>query len=220
MLNVIILGPAGSGKGVQSSMLSKSYSIPHVSTGTLLRDRVQVGDELAKDIENVISNGNLVSDDLMFDILLNRLKRNDCLNGFVLDGFPRNINQAEEFDCVLKNINNNDTVVLVLDVSDDVVIKRISGRFNCKNCKAIYNKFYKNTLVDGVCDECGSNEFFVRNDDCDINSITNRLNIYKNMFKPIIDFYKKKNLIYFVDGNNIENKICEDIKIIINSKLI
>ena len=219
MFGIIMMGPAGSGKGTQAAVISREYNIPAISTGVLLRERAKDGDELAREIDKTISSGNFVSDDLIFVILKERLEKEDCKNGFILDGFPRNLNQAIELDGYLKQKNRVITHVLVLDVPDDIVIKRISGRFECKKCGKVYNEFFNNTKTEGVCDVCGSREFSTRSDDRDLKTIEKRLKIYKDMSKDLIDYYKKKNLIYFVDGlKNIED-ISQDIKeILINNK--
>lgn len=219
MFRILIMGPAGSGKGTQSALISREYGIPEISTGVLLREKVKDGDELGRKIDKIISAGNFVDDDLVFLILKERLEKEDCKNGFVLDGFPRNSHQAIELEEYLKTKNINIDYVLVLDVPDDIVIKRISGRFECKKCGKIYNKFFSNTKIEGVCDSCGSNEFSVRKDDQDIVAIQKRLDIYKTMSSDIIDYYNKKNLIYIINGLKNINDISQDIKnILINNK--
>lgn len=212
MFNIVILGPAGSGKGIQSSLLSKYFDIPHISTGNMLRKIFERNDENSNSVRNSIEKGSLMSDDFMFDILLRRLKEGDCQNGLILDGFPRNENQAIWFDKVIPEINNKKIIIIVLDIPFDVSFKRLSGRFNCSNCGAIYNKFYGNTKVEGICDKCGSTSFYVRSDDSDVESIKKRLDIYQNMSKSIINFYSKKNLIYFIKGVNSIEEIHENIK--------
>lgn len=219
MFRIIIMGPAGSGKGTQSTLISQEYGIPEISTGSLLRQKVKDGDELGKEIDKIISSGNIVSDDVIFSILKERLEKDDCKNGFILDGFPRNSNQAIELDKYLKTKNVGVDYVLVLDVPDDIVIKRISGRFGCNKCGKIYNKFFNNTKVEGVCDVCGSSDFSVRSDDQDLMAIEKRLSIYKNMSGDIMDYYNKKNLIYIINGLKNINDISQDIKnILINNK--
>lgn len=212
MFNIVILGPAGSGKGIQSGLLSECFNIPHISTGDMLRDILSDNGGNSNAVKKSLEGGSLMSDDFMFDILLQRLKEDDCKNGFILDGFPRNHEQAIWLDSVISEINDKKLVVVVLDVPFDILMKRITGRYNCNSCGAIYNKFYKNTKVEGVCDKCGSTDFFVREDDSDVESIKNRLDVYRNMSKPIIDFYSKKNLIYFINGVDSTEKIHENIK--------
>ena len=185
MFNIVILGPAGSGKGIQSGLLTKCFNIPHISTGDMLRNIFNSNDENSNALKKSLEGGSLMSDEFMFDILLRRLKEDDCKNGFILDGFPRNHDQAMWLESVMPEINDKKLVVVRTSM--------------VKSCGAVYNKFYENTKVEGVCDKCGSTDFFVREDDSDIDSIKKRLDIFKNMSKSIIDFYSKKNLIYFIN---------------------
>ena len=216
-IRLILMGPAGSGKGTQAKIIYQNYNIPVISTGVLLRERITVGDELGNEINSLISNGKLVPFDIMTRILYDRLESEDCKNGFILDGFPRTIEQAIDFEEYLKSKKLSMDAVLVLNIPRDIVIKRTSGRFECKKCKAVYNKFFSNTKVEGVCDVCGSTEFSVRSDDTDINAINKRFDIYEDMSNRIIEKKKKKNLIYFIDAvKNIEN-ISQDIDKIIKN---
>lgn len=218
MARIIMMGPAGSGKGTQSVMISKQYNIPIISTGDLLRERIKMEDELGKKLNEEISKGLIVSLEIIMSILCSRLEMDDCQNGFILDGFPRTVEQAIELEKLLKQDNTAIDAVLVLDVPRDVVVKRISGRFECKNCKQIYNKFYNNTKVDGICDICGSNEFNVRKDDSNIAAINKRLDIYEEMSDKIIEYYNKKNLIFHVNALKSIEEISQDIKnILINN---
>lgn len=217
MLVLIMMGPAGSGKGTQATLISQQYNIPVISTGCLLREKVKDGDELGEKINNFISKGFIVSNEIMFDILYNRLKENDCKNGFILDGFPRTIEQAIELEKFLEEFKAKINGVLVLDIPKDVVFKRTSGRFECKNCKKVYNKFFNNLKIEGVCDVCGSKDFFIRTDDSDLNAINKRLDIYEKMSREIINYYDKKNLIYFINALKSIEEIKQDIKnILIN----
>ncbi|MBO4956344.1 MAG: adenylate kinase [Rickettsiales bacterium] len=217
MARLIIMGPAGSGKGTQGKVISQKYGIPVISTGNLLREKASVGDELGKQINELISQGMIVPIDIITKILYDRLVEADCNNGFILDGFPRTVEQAIDLEKFLNTQNVTIDGVLVLNISRDEVIKRTSGRFECKKCKTMYNKFYKNTKIEGVCDVCGSTEFFVRNDDSNVDAINKRLDIYEEMSNKIIEYYDKKNLIYNVDAVKSIEDISQDIdNIIIN----
>ena len=143
MFNIVILFPAGSGKGIQSGLLTKCFNIPHISTGDMLRNIFNSNDENSNALKKSLEGGSLMSDEFMFDILLRRLKEDDCKNGFILDGFPRNHDQAMWLESVMPEINDKKLVVVVLDVPFDVLMKRITGRYNCKSCGAVYNKFYE-----------------------------------------------------------------------------
>ena len=217
MYNIILLGPAGSGKGVQSDLLADYLSIPHISTGKLLRKIAEEDkSEIGQMIHEAISSGNMIDDKNMIDILKRRLSQDDCKKGFVLDGFPRNVYQARQLEEISKIANDNKNVIINLDIPDDVIIKRTTGRYTCKKCGAVYNKYYGNTAVEGICDVCGGKDFDIREDDSDLKSVRRRIDIYNNMSNAIIDFYRKKNLIYFVNGVNLKDKIHEHIKNILN----
>ena len=215
MLILVMMGPAGSGKGTQADFISQKYNIPEISTGNLLREKVKDGDELGKKIDNLISKGEIISDGMMFEILSNRLSKEDCKNGFILDGFPRTIGQAIELENFLESKDVKLSGVLHFDIPRDVVFKRTSGRFECKNCKKTYNKYYNNTKVDGVCDLCGFTEFNVRNDDLNLEAINKRLDIYEKMSKDIINFYNEKDLIYSIDAQKTIEEIKQDVEIIL-----
>lgn len=217
MVRLIIMGPAGSGKGTQGKVISQKYGIPVISTGNLLREKASVGDELGKQINELISKGIIVPIDIITKILYNRLAGEDCKNGFILDGFPRTVEQAIDLEKFLNDNNISINGVLVLNVSRDIVIKRMSGRFECKNCRTMYNKFYKNTTKEGICDVCGSTEFFVRNDDANVDAINKRLDIYEEMSNTIIEYYNKKNLIYNIDAVKSIDNISQDIDYIITN---
>ena len=210
MFRIILLGPAGSGKGTQGSLISQRYGIPVISTGCLLREKIKAGDELGKQINYTISAGNCVSNDLIFDILGERLKKNDCKKGFILDGFPRNVEQAIELENRFLKDSNVDAV-LVFDIPRDIVFKRTSGRFECNVCKRMYNKFFNDTKVKGVCDNCGSTDFFIRSDDANLDAINRRLDIYERMSNEITAFYDNKNIIYHINALGSINEINQSI---------
>ncbi len=217
MLILVMMGPAGSGKGTQADFISQKYNIPEISTGNLLREKVKDGDELGKKIDNIISKGEIVPDEIMFEILSNRLSGNDCKNGFILDGFPRTIEQAIELEKFLESKNTKLNGVLHFDVPREIVFKRTSGRFECKNCKKTYNKYYNNTKINGICDTCGSTEFYTRNDDLNLEAINKRLDIYEKMSKDMINFYNKKDLIYSINAQKTIEEIKQDVEnILIN----
>ncbi len=219
MLRIILLGPAGSGKGTQGSLISQRYRIPVISTGCLLREKIKAGDELGRQINSIISAGNYVSNDLIFDILGERLKRDDCKEGFILDGFPRNIEQAIELENKFLGGSEIDAI-LVFNIPRDIVFKRTSGRFECNSCKKMYNRFFNDTKVKGVCDICGSTDFFIRSDDANVDAINRRLDIYKKMSNEIIGHYSSKNLIYYVDALKGIDEVNQDINKILDNLYI
>lgn len=216
MLRIVLLGPAGSGKGTQGALISKKRGIPVISTGCLLREKIKIGDDLGKQIEKTISKGNCVDNSLIFDILGERLKKEDCQNGFILDGFPRNLEQAKELKTRFLAGDEID-VVLVFKIPRDVVFKRTSGRYECNNCKKMYNRFFNSTKVDGVCDRCGSTNFFIRSDDADVDAINRRLDIYEKMSGEMIKYYGKNDLIYSVDALKGIEEVERDIETLLGN---
>ncbi|MDR0571246.1 MAG: nucleoside monophosphate kinase, partial [Rickettsiales bacterium] len=211
-MKILLFGPPGSGKGTQSAMLSKFYDgIPFISTGEILREEATKTGDLAREIDTIISAGNMVEDSVIEPILERRLMEKDCENGFILDGFPRNIEQAIYLDNFLALRNEKIDAVVVIAIDDDIVFKRTTGRFQCARCKKIYNKYFANVKIEGVCDECKSVEFIVRADDINEAVIHRRIDIYRKMSEPIIEFYEKKDLTYFVDGTKSSDEIYQDI---------
>jgi adenylate kinase len=217
MLRIIFVGPAGSGKGTQGALITKHYGIPVVSTGQLLREKAKDGDELGQSINDIITRGCFVDDSLIFDMLKERLARDDCKDGFIIDGFPRNISQAKILDEFLGESAID--AVIVLHITRDDILKRMLGRFECNVCRKMYNKFYNNTKADGVCDVCGSADFMIRSDDSNIHAITKRLDLYDKMSKEIIDYYTKKDLIYSINALKSVQEISEEIENILRGLL-
>lgn len=216
MINVIFLGPPGSGKGTQASLISKKLSIPSISTGDMLRYEVSVKSEIGILANKIMNEGGLVPDNVVIDIIKARISKSDCDNGFILDGFPRNMDQALSLDLNLSKINKNLTAVVQIDVPDEIIIKRISGRFSCKDCGAVYNKFFSNIKELNICDNCKGSNFLVRSDD-NIDTVTKRLDIYHKETKVLVEFYEKKHLIYKVDGLKSIDLVTGDIENILIS---
>lgn len=196
-MRIIILGPQGSGKGTYASRLSLIFKIPHISTGDLCREEAAKGTELGKRIKEIMDKGGLQPDEIIIEMLKNRLKKDDCKNGFILDGFPRTLKQAEELDKI-SNIDH----VLNLVVPEWILLKRLSLRVSCRKCGEIYNLGYLKPKKDGICDKCGG-ELFQRDDDKE-EAIKKRLREYEEKTKPLIDYYKKKGILLNVSNNNIE----------------
>lgn len=188
-MNIVFLGAPGSGKGTQAALLSAELTIPAISTGDALRREVENKSEIGLLAKSYMDSGSLVPDEVVVGIVSNRVKQTDCAQGFILDGFPRNIAQAEILDGIKK-------VDLVIDfeVDEDTLVKRIAGRFSCKNCGSVYNHYFKLPVKEGVCDKCGSADFLSRADDNE-ETVRNRLKVYHESTFPLIQFYKKKNLL-------------------------
>ncbi|MBR1884122.1 MAG: nucleoside monophosphate kinase [Clostridia bacterium] len=203
MIYVMMGGPA-TGKGTRSKILSKELNIPHISTGTMLREEATQNEELAK----VLSEGKLVSDDLVNKALYKRLKRADCKNGFVLDGYPRNLEQAYALEAMMRKLNMEITEVLELVIPRALAFKRILERRECPNCKKVYGVDFP--PKDGKhCDNCGS-ELFARADDTE-ETLTKRIEIYERESKPILDYYRKKGILKTVDSSRHPEKVMETI---------
>ena len=198
-MNIIFLGAPGSGKGTQASMLSSELNIPAISTGEVLRKEVEQQSEIGKHAKSYINSGQLVPDEVVVGIIKNRIIEADCKKGFVLDGFPRNINQAIVLEEMLFSLNKKIEIVFNFNVGEDVLVKRISGRFSCKGCGTVYNRYFKIPTKEGICDNCGSNHFESRNDDNEA-TVKNRLEVYHKSTFELIAYYEKKNLLLSVDA--------------------
>lgn len=209
LANIIIMGPPGAGKGTQSEKIVAALSIPHISTGDMFREAISKGTKLGKDAQQYINKGELVPDDVTIGLVKERLSRPDCENGYLLDGFPRTLNQAYALKEMLKEIHRPIDVALNIDVEKNALIDRISGRRVCPKCGNSYHLQFKKPLVDGLCDSCNS-ELIQRKDDTP-ESLKVRLDAYENQTKPLIDYYKGEGVLYSVDGLQDINKVFEDI---------
>ena len=187
-----MLGAPGAGKGTQAKMIAEKYSIPHISTGDIFRANIKNGTELGKKAKSYMDKGQLVPDELTLDLIMDRFKQDDCKNGYVLDGFPRTIPQAEALDTALKAKGEK------VDVPDENIVKRMGGRRACVGCGATYHVVYSPTKVEGVCDKCGE-ELIVRDDDKP-ETVLNRLEVYHNQTQPLIDYYNEQGILKSVDG--------------------
>lgn len=197
-MKIIMLGAPGAGKGTQAKMIAEKYGVPHVSTGDIFRANIKNGTELGKEAKQYMDQGLLVPDELTVRILLDRVAQDDCKNGYVLDGFPRTIPQAEVLDSELSKLGDHIDYAIDVDVPDENIIKRMSGRRACLTCGATYHIEHVPPKTEGVCDKCGS-ELVLRDDDKP-ETVKNRLNVYHEQTQPLIDFYTEKGVLKTVDG--------------------
>lgn len=211
-MNIILFGPPGAGKGTQAKKMVDDYEIPQISTGDILRANVREGTELGLAAKGYMDKGELVPDEVLIGIIKNRLKEQDCEKGFILDGYPRTIPQADALAVILDELNKPIDVVLNLEVPDEELVERISGRLMC-NCGASYHRTFNPPKKDGVCDIC-SGKVFQRADDKE-EAVKNRLNVYKNQTQPLIDYYTKQGLLVTLDGTKDIDEVFEGIKAVL-----
>lgn len=197
-MKIIMLGAPGAGKGTQAKMIADKYGVPHISTGDIFRANIKNGTELGMEAKKYMDQGLLVPDELTVRILLDRVAQDDCKNGYVLDGFPRTIPQAEVLDSELTKLGDHIDYAINVDVPDENIVKRMSGRRACLTCGATYHIDHVPPKKEGICDVCGS-ELVLRDDDKP-ETVKNRLNVYHEQTQPLIDFYTEKGVLKTVDG--------------------
>jgi adenylate kinase len=198
-VNLILLGPPGAGKGTQAARLKERYGLAHLSTGDMLREAVAEGSEVGKEAEGIMARGQLVPDELVNRVVADRIVKPDCAQGFILDGFPRTIAQAEALDALLAERGLKLDAVIELAVDEDALVDRIAGRFACASCGALYHDSTKPTAVPGKCDACGSTEFVRRPDDKP-ETVRARLRAYHQQTAPLLPYYRDRGLLVTVDG--------------------
>lgn len=197
-MKIIMLGAPGAGKGTQAKMIAEKYGLPHISTGDIFRANIKNGTELGKEAKEYMDKGLLVPDELTVRLLLDRVAQDDCKNGYVLDGFPRTIPQAEVLDEKLSELGEKVDYAINVDVPDENIVNRMSGRRACLNCGATYHIVSIPPKKEGICDVCAS--ALVLRDDDRPETVQNRLKVYHEQTQPLIDFYEKKGVLRSVDG--------------------
>ena len=212
-MKIVMLGAPGAGKGTQAKKISAKYNIPHISTGDIFRANIKEGTELGKKAKEYMDQGLLVPDELVLDLIVDRLGKDDCKKGYVLDGFPRTIPQAEALEKALGEQGEKIDYALNIDVPDDNIINRMSGRRACVGCGATYHLIYAPTKVEGVCDVCGK-ELILRDDDKP-ETVKKRLDVYHEQTKPLIDYYENAGTLRTLDGTiDIEDVFQTIVKIL------
>lgn len=212
-MKIVMLGAPGAGKGTQAKKISAKYNIPHISTGDIFRANIKEGTELGKKAKEYMDQGLLVPDELVLDLIVDRLGKDDCKNGYVLDGFPRTIPQAEALEKALGKQGQKIDYALDIDVQDENIINRMSGRRACVGCGATYHLVYAPTKVEGVCDVCGKN--LILRDDDKPETVKKRLSVYHEQTKPLIDYYENAGTLRTLDGTiDIEDVFQAIVKIL------
>lgn len=212
-MNILIMGAPGTGKGTMSQLIKEHYDVVHVSTGDMLRQAVENKTTLGLKVQEYMSAGALVPDEVIHNIILERLAKDDIKKGFLFDGYPRTVKQAIDLDEILGKLNMNIDCIINLDVDVEILKERITGRRTCRNCKEIYHIKNMPPKVEGTCDLCGG-ELITREDDT-LEALMNRLDEYYASTKPVIDYYEKTGLVHNIDGGRDANEVFEDIKAIL-----
>ena len=204
-----MLGAPGAGKGKKEKRIAAKYDIPHISTGDIFRANIKNGTELGKKAKEYMDAGNLVPDELVVDLVIDRFKEDDCANGYVLDGFPRTIPQAEALDAALSKLGESIDYVIDVDVPDENIIRRMGGRRTCPNCDSIYHVTYMPPKEEGKCDKCGA-DLIIREDDKE-ETVKNRLSVYHEQTQPLKDYYDKQGIVNSVDGTKDREDVFADV---------
>ena len=215
-MKIIMLGAPGAGKGTYAKQITQKYGIPAISTGDIFRENIKNGTELGKKAKGYMDAGNLVPDELVCDLVVDRLQQEDCKNGYILDGFPRTIPQAEALTEALKKQNDGIDFALEINMADEAIVERMAGRRVCEKCGATYHVVNIPPKKEGVCDECGGN-IILRDDDAP-ETVKKRLEVYHEQTAPLIEYYKNLGLLSVIDGSKGLEQCVADISAVLESK--
>ena len=215
-MKIIMLGAPGAGKGTYAKQITQKYGIPAISTGGIFRENIKNGTELGKKAKGYMDAGNLVPDELVCDLVVDRLKQDDCKKGYILDGFPRTIPQAEALTEALKKQDDSIDFALEINMADEAIVERMAGRRVCKNCGATYHVVNIPPKKEGICDECGG-EIILRDDDAP-ETVKKRLEVYHEQTAPLIEYYDKIGLLNVIDGSKGLEQCMADIYAVLESK--
>ncbi|GFZ32831.1 adenylate kinase [Clostridium zeae] len=214
-MKIVLLGPPGAGKGTQAKSISNRYSIPHISTGDIFRKNISENTPLGVEAKKYIDDGQLVPDDVTINMVKDRLQQEDCKNGYLLDGFPRTVHQAEALQLFLQDRGENLDTSLCIDVPKEFILERMTGRRVCPSCGASYHVKFNPPIVASKCDVCGS-DIIQRKDDAE-ETVRERLDVYERQTQPLIDFYSNRDMLSVVDGTKAINEVFESICRILGS---
>jgi adenylate kinase len=209
-MNIILLGPPGAGKGTQAEMIKANYPILHISTGDMFREAVGNKTAMGLEAKKYMDAGQLVPDEVTIGVVEERLSQPDCSNGFLLDGFPRTIPQAEALDKVMAGLGKSVDLALEITVPDSIIVERMTGRVSCNQCKAVYNTNFNPPAKAGICDKCGG-ELVQRSDDKE-ETVKNRLKVYAEKTQPLLDYYAKAGKLESLDGNRDPQAVFKDVQ--------
>lgn len=215
-MNLVLMGLPGAGKGTQAQLIVKDFDIPHISTGDIFRAAIKNETPMGVAAKKFIDQGELVPDEVTNGIVKERLAEKDTANGFMLDGFPRNLNQATALNEMLADGGRKLDAVINIHVRPEVLVERLSGRFICRNCGATYHRLYNPPKVAGTCDVCGGHDFYQREDDKP-ETVKNRLDVNIKLNTPLIDFYQKQGILHTINGEQEIEKVYQDVKEVLTS---
>jgi len=217
-MNIILMGPPGAGKGTQSRRLMDKYGVIQLATGDMFREKIASGDKLGQQIKGIIEAGKLVPDEITVAMIAERISQDDCKNGFILDGFPRTVVQAETLAKTLAEKNLTLDFVIQISVDDDKLVERITGRFTCSGCGEGFHDTFKQPAVKNKCDGCGAEDSFTRRADDNEETIRARLKTYHDQTAPIIPYYRERSMLTIVDGMDDMDKVTAKIEDVLDSK--
>jgi adenylate kinase len=209
-MNIILMGPPGAGKGTQAEFIKAAYPIPHISTGDMFRAAVKQQTPMGMEAKKYMDSGKLVPDEVTIGVVKERLAEPDCAKGFLLDGFPRTVQQAVALDEILSGMNGKIDLVLNIDVPAAVLFDRMTGRVSCEQCKAVFNTKFKAPKTEGICDHCGGK--LIRRADDQPETVQNRLDVYQAQTAPLLDYYSHKGNLQNVDGNRDVKVVFADVQ--------